>query len=142
MAMAEAASSLKPEDTPRLVKALEDSDSAVRWWATLGILIRGASGLEKARKALTDASPYVRMVAAETPGRYGRPADTSKALAVVLELAPAGRNGAYVSLFALNALDELGSKAKPAKAAIATMKLVDDNAAERARINGSAIVKR
>jgi hypothetical protein len=144
MAAAELASWEKPEALPQLQKALQDPDSAVRHWAMLGILMRGADGLEKARtvveKSLADASPYVRITAAETLGRYGTDADLRKALAVLLELAPADRNGAYVSLFALNALDSIGPKAKSALGAIESMNPVDAKAEERAQKYGENIV--
>ena len=146
MGTAEAAAGLKPQALPRLLKALRDSDSAVRYWAAQGILMRGAAGLEKARpaieKALTDSSPYVRITAAETLGRYGSAADLKKVLSLLIELAPADRNGAYVSLFALNALDALGPKAAPVKDAIASMKLVDAKAPVRAQKYGENIVKK
>ena len=61
-------------------------------------------------KALDDQSPYVRIVAAEALGRYGTDADLEHALPVLLELAPVNRNGVYVSMFALNALDSLGAR--------------------------------
>jgi uncharacterized sulfatase len=146
VAAAESAASLKSADMPQLIKALADSDSAVRYWAAMGILMRGAGGLAKARpaieKALADPSIYVRIVAAETLGRYGSAADLAKALDVLVAAAPADRNGGYVSLFALNALDELGAKAKPAKAAIQATNLVDPKTEERSRNWSESIAKR
>src|SRR5262249_53717061 len=69
---ADLASLLKPESLPGLKASLQDADSAVRWWAALGILMRGKAGLEGAKgeleKALADGSPYVRAVAAEALG--------------------------------------------------------------------------
>ncbi|HVW36091.1 MAG TPA: sulfatase-like hydrolase/transferase, partial [Pirellulales bacterium] len=88
-AMAELASMLKPEALPKLKQALVDadaagSDSAVRYWAALGILMRGESGVESAHaeltRALSDASPYVQIVAAEALGRYGNEQDLQKIL--------------------------------------------------------------
>ena len=146
MATAELASAMKPDSVPQLLTALEDPDSAVRYWAVMGLLMRGAAGLETARpaleKALTDSSPYVRITAAEALGRYGNPDDVKKALDLLIGLAPADRNGAYVSLFALNALDALGTRARPIRTALESMTLVDVKAPERARKYGENIVKK
>ena len=118
MAAAELASSLKPEARAELKKMLQDDDSAVRYWAALGILMRGPDAVSAAKqdlhKAMTDASPYVRVIAAEALGRYGDRQDAERALAVLLELAPADTNGVFVSMLALNALDALDDKAQGA----------------------------
>ncbi len=122
IAAAELASSLAPEALPELQRLLRHPDSAVRHWATLGILMRGQSAVNSSRsqleQALKDASPYVRINAAEALGRYGTEADLKQALPVLLEPAPPDKNGMYVSLWALNALDALGPKAAGAKDAI------------------------
>jgi uncharacterized sulfatase len=114
---AEQASGLKPDVIPQLQKAFQDGDSAVRYWAGLGILMRGKSGVEVARDelqaALKDHSPYVRVVAAEALGQHGGEADRKQGLAVLVELADAEKNGVFVSMAALNALDALGGKASP-----------------------------
>lgn len=117
LAMAELASSLRPEALPELKQGLRDSDSAVRYWGVLGILMRGPSAIAAARdglhQAIGDPATSVRIAAAEALGRYGDEADTRLALAVLLELAPPTANGPYVSLQALNALDMLDAKAAP-----------------------------
>jgi arylsulfatase A-like enzyme len=118
MATAELASGLKPEAMGSLKRALEDEDSAVRYWAAMGFLMRGTDAVATAKgplhKALEDPSPYVRIVAAEALGRYGDRQDSARALSVLLTLAPPDANGVYVSMFALNAVDALGNKAKSA----------------------------
>ena len=69
LAMAERASALRPEDTPGLVEGLEDGDSGVRYWAALGILMRGPEAVvasrDQLRALLDDASPSVGIAAAE-----------------------------------------------------------------------------
>lgn len=62
---AELASSLKPEALRRLKKALGDKDSGVRYWAALGILMRGreavaSNRLELARAATGDTNASSR----------------------------------------------------------------------------------
>jgi uncharacterized sulfatase len=134
---AEMASSLDPEAMPALTKALSDPDSAVRYWAASGILMRGAKAFEPAaaalRKALSDSSPYVRAVAAEVLARYGTTDDLTKALTVLENLVPADKNGAYVSLWALITIDDLGEKAKPIWPKIKDLSVQDAKAAQRAQ---------
>ncbi len=122
---AELASMLKPDAVPALKTRLRDSDSAVRYWAALGMLMRGEFGLREAHAellaALKDNSPYVRIAAAESLGRYGSDADLKAALKILVELAPIDKNGVFVSMAALNALDALGQKAGSVADAIKAM---------------------
>ncbi|PYK63404.1 MAG: hypothetical protein DME21_02985 [Verrucomicrobia bacterium] len=121
---AELASMLEADAVPAL-KQRKDNDSAVRYWAALGTLMRGEKGVQAAHEelaaALKDSSPYVRIAAAEALGRYGSAADQKQALSTLVELGPNGKNGVFVSMAALNALDALGNKAAPAAQAIQAM---------------------
>jgi uncharacterized sulfatase len=115
LATAELAASGKSDGVAELKQALQDPDSAVRYWAALGLRMRGKeaarSALAELRKALTDPAPSVRIVAAETLGKYGDGDEANKAVTVLLELASLEKNGLYVSMQALNALDQLHEKA-------------------------------
>ena len=115
MAMAELASSLEPNVTDQLVEGFGDDDSAVRYWAAMGILMRGADAVTTTKtvldKALADSSPYVRIVAAEALSRYGNRRNADRAVDVLIELADAERNHNFVSMAALNAIDLLGDRA-------------------------------
>ncbi|MDA1276342.1 MAG: sulfatase-like hydrolase/transferase [Verrucomicrobia bacterium] len=115
--IAEVASMLQPGGIPVLKRALKDSDSAVRYWAALGLLMREQSGVAPNRveliAALEDSSPYVRIVAAEAIGRYGLETELKAALDTLVTLGPLDKNGAFVSMAALNAIDSLGAKAAP-----------------------------
>lgn len=113
-AAAEAAT--KDPQPAQLQSMLADRDSAVRYWAAIGYRI--AQQHAALRPALADPSPYVRITAAETIGRFGNDDDLRQAIQVLLELAPADRNGMFVALMALNAVDQLGPRAASAKAAI------------------------
>jgi uncharacterized sulfatase len=97
----------------------------VRYWAALGILIRGEggvhSGAQELRKALRDESPYVRVVAAQALAQFGSGEDEQAALAVLRDLLPPDENGVFVSMAALNAADALGRQALPLLEAIRTM---------------------
>ena len=122
LATAEMASRPQTDDLTRLRTALGDADSAVRYWASVGIVIRGPAAVatckEDLHKALSDAAPSVRIAAATALGKYGNEADVQKALPVLAELASLKKNGVFVSVQALNALGELGPKAAPALPAI------------------------
>jgi uncharacterized sulfatase len=108
------------QQPPVNIEGLKDPDSGVRYWTVMGILMRGeATVTEHAaalREALKDAAPSVRIPAAEALGRYGKGPDVAAALEALMELAPIDKNGLYVSLAALNAIDALGPRAKPALA--------------------------
>ncbi len=121
-ATAELASLLKPEALPALRQAMTDSDSTVRYWAALGVLMRGAPAVTAAHaelaKALTDSSAYVRITAAWALAAFGSEQDLEPSLAVLGELAPWGRNDVFVSLAALTAIDNLGLKAAGLRTAI------------------------
>ncbi len=147
MAAAESATSLKPEAMPGLIQALTDGDSAVRYWGALGILMRGAGAVKTAKaqlgKALSDASPHVRIAAAEALGRYGDAADLKKAQSVLMDLAPADKNGVYVALSALGSLDALGSKKLlPLKDAIKALPEIDKTADPRTQKYGSSLIRK
>ena len=135
MAAAELASSLKPGVTGELVQLFEDEDSAVRYWAAMGILMRGTDAViaSKAalKKALADDSPHVRVIAAQALGQYGSQSDADKAVSVLMELAPLDTNGVFVSMLALNALDALDEKAKSVADAIGALPQQDPSTPQR-----------
>ena len=115
--MADVASMMNKDALPKLKQAMTDSDSAVRYWATMGVLMRGQAGVAGAKNelysALKDTSGYVRVAAAQALGEYGTQSDLQKALPVLAAAAPWGKNSVFVSMFALNAIGQLGDKAKP-----------------------------
>lgn len=123
---ADLASRLEPAAVPQLRTLLSDSDSAVRYWAALGFLMRGADAVRpdagRLRQALADASPHVRVVAAQALGTYGAEADLAPALAVLRELAPPDQNGVFVAMSALSAIEALGTKAQSLHAFVRTIK--------------------
>ena len=102
--------------------SLTDPDTAVRYWAAHGYLVRREVD-EALRTAMKDPSPYVRAVAAEAAGRYGSEADAKIAVATLLELSSADKNGFFVALAALTGLDAMGTRADAAKQAVAKLPL-------------------
>ncbi|SFH69603.1 sulfatase-like hydrolase/transferase [Planctomicrobium piriforme] len=116
--MADAASLLSPDALDELNKGLADKDSAVRYWAVLGLSMRGAEAVTQAREQLasllqSDPSPSVRTVVAEALGQYGSPEELQAALAWLLKASNGEQYGPYVSRQALEAIDALGDKARP-----------------------------
>jgi arylsulfatase A-like enzyme len=115
VATAELASNLSPDALPELKALLKDTDSAVRWWAALGHLMRGADAVTRnegvLRQALSDDSLHVRIVAAQALGQYGDENARTAALATLAELAPPKENGVLVSMPALAAIEALGDRA-------------------------------
>ncbi|MEQ8786076.1 MAG: sulfatase-like hydrolase/transferase [Pirellulaceae bacterium] len=123
MATAEMASEFdNPRALEHLQRSLTDEDSAVRYWGAMGFLMRGENGVEaghkELRKALSDESANVRVVAAEALGRYGEAGDLDKSLDVLVDASSLDNNSVFVAMLALNALDALDGKAKSAAKAI------------------------
>jgi uncharacterized sulfatase len=114
---AQLASMLNADAILTLKRSLKDDDSAVRYWAALGLLVRGEPGVHAAHEeligALGDASPYVRIVAAEALARFGDPSDLQRGLPVLSGLADWSKNNVFTVMASLNAINELGSKAMP-----------------------------
>jgi uncharacterized sulfatase len=136
-AMADAASlggNIKP--------GLHDSDSGVRYWAAMGHLMRGGEAVKAdaadLRPLLNDESPSVRIAAAWALAAFSD-SDRPAALETLKQLAPADVNGAYVSLLALNAIDNLGDKAEALKPLVKSMAIVDTKAPARAQKYGGNI---
>ena len=146
LAMAERASSLEPDVLPILEPGLSDPDSGVRYWAALGILMRKAEAVSSARsslrKALDDASPSVRVVAAQALGQFGDADDLRLALATLEDLASPVKNGAYVAIEALNAIDALGDKAARLVPMVRSLPTSDPKAVNRANEYVPRLVKR
>ncbi|MEO8350386.1 MAG: sulfatase-like hydrolase/transferase [Chthoniobacteraceae bacterium] len=109
--LAETASSLDPNAIPALRTALGETDSALRYWGVLGLMMRGKEAVEPARdllvQALDDSSPDVSIAAAEALARYGPDSDLERARALLLKLANRKTNDVFTVMAALNALSAL-----------------------------------
>ncbi len=146
MRMAGLASARREEDLAAVIEGFSDSDSAVRYWSALGIRIRGAKAVERARaeltRALQDTSPSVRIIAAEALAKHGMQADLDAALPLLVEYANQSKHGPYLSMLALNALDYLDERAKSTEGAIAALPKQDRRVDQRIRANpGNLIAK-
>jgi uncharacterized sulfatase len=91
-------------------RSLTDDDPVVRYWAAMGMLIRGRTAVSDAvsdlQKLLADAEPGPRIVAAEALGRFGPPAFRAQAVEVLMHAADATKSGGYVSHLALYTLNQ------------------------------------
>ncbi|MBC8357264.1 MAG: sulfatase-like hydrolase/transferase [Planctomycetes bacterium] len=146
MSVAEQAASLKIEALSDLDAAFADEDSAVRYWAAMGLLMRGETGVsvgrDLLRKSLDDESPYVRIAAAEGLGRYGNKQDIAAALPVLLDLASPTDNGIYASMSALNAIDYLDANAASIARQVAELPKQDPNANRRMKAYIPNLIKK
>lgn len=92
---------------PPPADGLKDKDSAVRYWAALGYVMRKKStGLMP-----DDPSGSVRAVAAESTGRFGTEAEARPAAEALLDLGNAEKYSVYVAILALNGLSNMGDRA-------------------------------
>ena len=115
-AAADLASSMRKTDLFKITELLGDPDSAVRYWGALGLVMQEKAGVKKGHakllKALSDKSPYVRVIAAEALGKYGSKEDVAKAVDTLGKVADPIKNGCFPSMLAMNAIDHLDDKSK------------------------------
>ncbi len=120
------ASGFDQEALPKLHKLYKDKDIAVRYWAIMGILIRGKEAVAASRSllhsALSDTSPFVKTAAARALAEYGDSNDHLTAVTVFGELTPPEINGVFVSMSALMVIKDLNIKDAPLITIIRNMK--------------------
>lgn len=111
------ATSMKSDSMADLKAGFADPDSAIRYWSAMGIRMRGADGVSAAHdelvKAAKDSSTYVQVVANWALAKYGSDADREAALPALVDLANWSQHNVFTSMSALNAIGDLGDKAKP-----------------------------
>lgn len=114
------ASSMKSDEATmsKLKAGCDDADPAVRWWCVMGALMRGQAGATamhaEIARALADDSPLVRVAANWALAKHGSAPDSAKALLSLVALANWGSQDVFTSIAALNAIGDLGDKAKAA----------------------------
>jgi len=130
----------------KLAELINSDDSAVRYWAAMGYLIRGKNGVRTGREALVaslgDESPSVRIIAAEALSRYGRKREAKRAAEVLMQFADPAKNGICLSMLALNALDVIDDHADPHREAIAKFARIDPKANGRMRNYANRLIGR
>jgi arylsulfatase A-like enzyme len=115
-AMAETASGMDPTAVSALATALShDPDSAVRFWAALGLLMRGPASVQPhaaaLQEALGDVAADVKIIAAQALLQSGPIGGRDTALAVLADLCDYRRHPVMTSLAALGTVDALGPAA-------------------------------
>jgi uncharacterized sulfatase len=113
-----------PEVLPQLVKRLNDNDAAIRYWAATGLANLGPSAIsadQSLRELLSDASPDVRIAAAQALCRLGQVETGLPPLVAELK-----HESPWVRLAAANAIDYLGKQAAPAVPAMQSFVMGED----------------
>jgi uncharacterized sulfatase len=122
---ADRASSGRDDDAGWLREKLNDDDAAVRYWATLGLAMRGDATVRAMDAALSsrlsDPAPAPRIAAAEALARAFEGSVRQRALDALLADADVRRHGHHVAMLALNAIAALGDIARPIRAAAAQL---------------------
>jgi len=109
---ADLANAADPANLPALTKLLDDREPAVRWWGAVGLVALGdkaAGAKARLRAALADSAPNVRVAAAEALCNLG---GVDEAMPVLL--AALKHETPFIRLRAMNVLDRLGERARPA----------------------------
>ena len=114
LAAAEIASSID-DSTPATLERLDEytrsQHPVLRYWGTLGVLMRGESAVaprgQHWLELLQDPSPAVRVVAAESLARFGTEAEQASAIDTLLNLADWSMHDVFTSMAALAALETL-----------------------------------
>lgn len=123
--MAQQASELSSKDPGPCLAGLDHANDVVRYWAALGLLMRGTDAVEAGREALKarllDVSPSVRVVAAHALAAHGKPEDLAPALEMLFALADPTRHSNAAAMEALNALGFLKDKLGPLKDQISAL---------------------
>ena len=129
-----------------LKTSLAHEDSAVRYWGAMGFVNRGrkatTSNAELLRNALSDSSISVRVLAAEALGKFGPKSDLPQIREVLIDAADLKKHNVWVSMLALNAIDELGTKAAPLLEQVRALPLRDTVTPQRYRSYVPNLIKR
>ena len=122
MDVAEKASAVEQYPSEVLLPLLDHSDSAVRYWAAMGLLMREqsgtAAGKDRLVKALQDGAPSVRVVAAQALAQFGEENALRPSLEVLIDCANIEKYGVCVAMMALNAIDAIGVRAEPIRSQV------------------------
>lgn len=119
METAELASSRDPRDLGEIMSRLSDSHPVVRYWAATGCLVLGkhaAPAVKALRKLMKDEEISVRIAAAEALYVLGEKQVSLRCLEDAMK-----SDNLIARLHALNALEEMGSDARPAIATIRSL---------------------
>jgi uncharacterized sulfatase len=119
MEAAELASKPTEGDVDKVQALLDADDSAIRYWAAVGLLLRGKSAVDAAGEALmqvaeNDEGPEAKVAAAWALAEHGSGDAQEGAVAELVEMANWEKtDNVFTSLAAITAIDNLTSSAKP-----------------------------
>jgi uncharacterized sulfatase len=118
-------------DPAKLVGLMQDKDPAVRWWAAMGFASLlwedlDAPHRQALRDRLQDESAAVRVAAAWA---LGRTSDSDEMLPVLT--AGLQDENPWTRLWAIQTLDEIGDRARPARSAIGRARKDKNNYVQR-----------
>jgi len=109
----------------KFVAMLADKDSAVRYWAVMGLWFRGEGAVKPAlaelAPVLDDPSSSCRVAAAEAIATYGDEAQRRQALATLMDVASKNREDYFAAAAAWYALDRLDGLAAPVRDELAKL---------------------
>lgn len=129
-----------PAGLPKLRALMEHEHECMRWWGAMGCVMlreKAAPAAEAILRRLEDPSPLVRVAAAEA---LCWTEHQQKAVATLADMVSSHPN-ARVRLRALNALDHIGDRARPALAAIEKACTDSDNYVVRAAKTAAAVLR-
>lgn len=116
---------MKADSITALKTGFADPDNAVRYWSAMGLLMRGSDAVTAAHdelvKATKDSSTYVQVVAHWTLAKFGSDSERSSSLPALVQLANWSQHNVFTSMSALNAIGDLGDKAKPVAEQLKTL---------------------
>lgn len=117
LAVAELASATRdntPATLDELAALLNSDDAVVRYWGSMGLLMRGQTVVPRHSPQLSglleDPSPAVVVVAAEALARFGSQPERDSAVATLLRLADWSSNDVFTVMSAVAALETLGDR--------------------------------
>lgn len=116
---ADLASMLHADAVPELAHRMGDPDDVVRYWAAMGMVMRGSPAVAQSQtellNSLQDPVPDVRIAAAWALAKHGGPEVADEGLTTLAHYASRDHNSALVSLAALTAIDDCGDRATSLK---------------------------
>jgi uncharacterized sulfatase len=128
---AEMAAGFSADDINALKAMLNHEDSGVRYWAVLGLQIRGAGAVSQATDKLVallgDPSLSVRIASAECLGIHGQDEHARQAAGVLLETVEQHVGNIHVILQGLNAMEHVGARMGLVENAKARISSLPDN---------------
>ena len=111
------ASGLDSDAVPVLLGMLLDGDSAVRYWAAMGLLMRGEEAVQASAEALRelmkDEAAYPQITAAHALAKHGNEAARRAAMAILLACADRENYTVFENMWAWNGIDDMGDAAAP-----------------------------